>query len=222
MAFFRLSNEPDILFQNQHWAIICNLCTERTITEFCEMRSVCLNRIQDMESVHIFHVWMFDLLCKFVTFRPADFSATEKMVLVASVIDLMSRFANNTNLMQALFRLVRGMVRSGQFVMFAMPCLFPMMIIESQSLTRSAAAASALAFLVDVQDSRGKSKCVDQYLRGSRQFGAFEQGFLKGYLAHRRESYGGFVMSLLKRRSSRTQKHPGSDTKRILSDFIAN
>jgi hypothetical protein len=134
----------------------------------------------------------------------------------------MSRFVNNSNLMQALFGSVRGMVRSGQFVMFGMPCLFPMMIVEPQSATRTAAAASALAFLVDVQDSRGKSRCVDQYLWRSRQFDGFEQGFLKGYLAHRRESSGGFVVSLLKRRSSRTQKHPGSDTKRILSDFVAN
>jgi hypothetical protein len=222
-TFCRLTNHPDLVFQNDLWSIICAVSSESTIQHISAVRNVVLNSIQDIESVHIFHVCMFDLLCKFVAWRAAEFSPAEKMVIVAAAVDLIQRFDNNTNLMHSVFRLVRAMLRSGQFVMFAMPCLFPIIMVAAQSPNRTAAAALSLGFLVDVQESRGKRKCLDQYLRGSVQFTAFEQGFLKGHLRQRKESYGGPVLTLGKRNSAtEVEKITQTDTKRIISDFIAN
>jgi hypothetical protein len=118
------------------------------------------------------------------------------MILVSAVAKLMVQFDNNTNLVNSLFRLIRVMISSGQFVMFAMPSLFPMIIVEAESSVRNAMTATSLAFLIEVEESRSRSKSVDKYLRSSEQFCAFEERFLKRYMTQRKQPYGGLVTSV--------------------------
>jgi hypothetical protein len=84
--------------------------------------------------------------------------------------------------------------------------VFPLLIALAQSSTRNAATAGALAFLVDVEHSRGSSAIVDRFLKGCESFIACRKETLQKFMVAPSASYGGAV-SRRRAHSDDAQRH---------------
>jgi hypothetical protein len=184
-------NTADVFLLNQVWQALSLLVSECTLAEIASLKLNAITLLEDVSKLHMYHTFACDFLAQLIKLCPKTFSCEEKMRILSAVLALMDSFPNATNLIIALFRVIRAMVRSPQFLLFVMPSVFPYLIFEAQSSIRTAKSAISASFLCEVETSRKQSKVVDRFLSSSEQYRVFGSRFLRSYMHISNTSYGG-------------------------------
>jgi hypothetical protein len=163
------------------------------------LKTFSISVIEDCAVLHSYHVCACDFITQLVKHCQICFTPEEKMRVIALILTLLDSYPNSTNFVTAIFRLIKAMVRSGQFLLFVLPSLFPYLIIQAESPVRNSAAACSVAFLAEVEESRGMSKPVNRFLTSSEQYCEFRHRYLNGYVISSRSPYGGPYARYVKR-----------------------
>jgi hypothetical protein len=188
---FAYLDTSDLFVRFHVWQSFSLLWTNATISKLMTLKSDSIFILQNVSSLHMFHVCVCDFLGQAIKFSAASFTPEEKVSLLSISLSLLDAFPNSTNLICAVFRLIRAMVRSSQFLLFVMPCLFPLLIVLAESPVRTSAAAHSAAFMSEVQKSRMASSTVHKFLGANGQYRAFERRFLRWYMNEQGKPYGG-------------------------------
>ncbi|OHT02270.1 hypothetical protein TRFO_30633 [Tritrichomonas foetus] len=195
-ALVNLMNTSNTQLLNQVWQTISLMVCQKLVTKMqCIYNRALEILIEPFDTLHIYHTSIFEFLAKVVQLRTSFFTETHKSQICQIILRLFVQFPNSTNLMTAMFRFIRNSLFNKEFAHKVLNSFIVLFVIESQSEARTAASASALLFLGDLERMKTSSIMINKFLTGNAQYMHFCKTFFKNYLEELPIPYGGTTIT---------------------------
>lgn len=141
-----------------------------------------------------YHVCVFDIIAKVIVIKNDFVNEDNQDVLIKVIERIIHVFPNSTNLITAVFRVVKSSLHCRLFAKKMIGSLMSLMISLAKSNSKTAAAAAATHFLADMEISKKVSKMISDFLTKNDQYMKFYRSTFKKYLENAYVPYGGPVI----------------------------
>lgn len=189
-----LKEVKESLLLNEIWASIALISDSNLVVKMKDVFAEAMKVIsQQFDTLHPYHIYIFDFLSVVVDKNASMFSAGQKKQICQIFQNLCLRFSNSTHLLSSMFNFIRKSLHTREFAQRVLDSYITFLIELGRSEKRTAAAANALIFLADLDQMKSSSYMISKSLTSNRKYILFYNSFFKNYLDNLPKPYGGNV-----------------------------
>lgn len=182
------------LLLNSFWESFYLLAESNLITNMKDVFNEAMKIIsQPFETLHPYHIFIFDFLALIVDTNASMFSSSQKKQVCQTIQNLTLKFPNSTNLIASMTNFIRKSFHTREFAQKILDNYVSFFVELGKSAKKTAASANALVLLSELDGMKSTSYMVSKSLSNNRKYMNFYKLFFKNYLEELPKTYGGNV-----------------------------
>ena len=201
-ALVALLDSKETLVLNQVWQAVGAMCCDVTGTKMTKVYDRAMLVLRETEGVHMYHICACDFLGKMLFYAPGTFDKEKMRALLDVCAELMKKHENSTNLLGAVFRILRIAAKNQVLLQIVITEFVPVLLRYAQASERTARAANAMQYLADLEESKDNNKAVSKALEEDREYCEFKAAVLRKYMILRSREYGGPIAKSVQKSKS--------------------
>ena len=194
------SDDPFVL--NQAWLALGAFCGDVTSGKMTKVYDRAISLLRDTPATRMYHVYACDFIGKMLFYAPGMFDKAKRQELADLCKNLIVRYENATNLIGAVFRILRIAAKSHPFLLLVVSDIVPLLVEYAKSPQRTARAANAMQYLADLEESKNNNKTVAAALDSDKEYCQFRTERLRMYMILRKQDYGGTLAKYVQKSRS--------------------